>query len=257
MNICVLIKQVPDPEARIEATEGASSAKVEDKYMMNFFDSIAVEQALQLKEKSGGTVTAVSVGPRRVINVLRTAIAMGVDRTVRIDDPALESADHLAIARTLAAFLKKEPPDLLLAGRTAIDDEAAAVGPMVAGLLGIPHVNGVTELSLGDGRVTCTTRSEGSIGVFELSIPALATTEKGLCEPRVPEMIRVMKAMTVTPETFDLAALELSVEDVQSLVVLSAFHPPYKRGPVKMVEGAPPEAARELARLLRDETKII
>jgi electron transfer flavoprotein beta subunit len=252
MNICVLIKQVPDPEARVEVVEGAASVEVEEKYMLNFFDSIAVEQALLLKEKTGGTVTAVSVGPKRAVEALRTAIAMGCDRAVRIDDPALGSADSLAVARALAAFLRKEPADIVLAGRAATDDEAGAVGPMVAGLLGIPHTAAVTELSLGEGAVTCTTEAEGKASVLELPFPALVTAEKGLCEPRVPQIMGVMKAMKVTPDMLDLAALGLNADDVKPLSEPSAFHPPRERPPVKMVEDA-----NELARLLREDAKIM
>jgi electron transfer flavoprotein beta subunit len=257
MNICVLVKQVNDPEARVEAQEGAVAAEVEKKYMLNFFDSIAVEAALKIREKTGGKITAVSVGPDRVVEALRTAIAMGCDRAVRIWDSILESADHLGIARAIAAFLKKEPADLVLAGRVATDDETGAVGSMVAGFLNIPHAAGAVEIALIENGVSCTTRVEDSEYVFQLPLPALVTVEKGLYVPRVPQVMGVMKAMKVTPELLGLQAIGLSAVDVKPLVKVAAFHPPKARPPVRMVEGEPADAAGKLARILREDAKII
>src|SRR3989304_301078 len=122
MEIYVLVKQVPDPEAIVRVKSG-TELEIENKYFTSFFDEIAVEAGLKLKEKFGGKVTVLTVDNRKV-DALRRGIAMGADDAVQITDPAIEGSDPFAIARTLAAYLKDKPFDLVLAGRQAMDDDA-------------------------------------------------------------------------------------------------------------------------------------
>src|SRR4030066_2238003 len=147
MEIFVLVKQVPDPEAIVKV-KSDTELDIENKYFTSFFDEIGVEAGLKLKEKFGGKVTVLTVDNRRV-DALRRGISMGADEAIQVADPALEGSDQFTTARVLASYLKDKPFDLILAGRQAMDDDAGIVGPAVAELLDIPHVNAVVGLDVG------------------------------------------------------------------------------------------------------------
>ena len=137
MDIYVCEIQVPDPEA-IVRVKSDTELEIENKYFTSFFDEIAIEAGMKLKEKFGGKVTVLTLDNKKV-DALRRGISMGADEAVQIADPALEGADLFGIAKALAAFLKGKPYDLILAGRQAMDDDAGIVGPAVVELLGDPH----------------------------------------------------------------------------------------------------------------------
>src|SRR4030066_1346971 len=214
MDIYVLVKQVPDPEALVKV-KSDTELEIENKYFTNFFDEIAIEAGLKLKEKFSGKVTVLTVDNKRV-DALRRGIAMGADDAIQITDPALEGSDQFAIAKALAAFLKDKPFDLILAGRQAMDDDAGIVGPAVAELLGIPHVNAVVGLDVEDPKkeAKVTREVENGKEVLSCALPALFTCQKGLNTPRIPQVMNVMKAMKAQIKTVDLAALGLSAVDV-------------------------------------------
>ncbi|MDJ0669154.1 MAG: electron transfer flavoprotein subunit beta, partial [Desulfobacterales bacterium] len=142
MNIVVLLKQVPDTESLLEIADSGAEIKTDDvKWVVNPYDELAVEEALQIKEKSGeGKVTVLCVGPQRADAAIRTAYAMGADEGIRIDDPGLAAADAVAVARTLTAALKQIPHDLIIAGQRAVDDDNYLVPAVVAEALDIPLV---------------------------------------------------------------------------------------------------------------------
>jgi electron transfer flavoprotein beta subunit len=260
MEIYVLVKQVPDPEAIIKV-KSDTELDVENKYFTNFFDEIAVEAGLKLKEKFGGKVTVLTLDNRRV-DALRRGISMGADEAVQISDPALEGSDQFAIARALAAYLKGKPFDLILAGRQAMDDDAGIVGPAVAEVLGIPHVNAIIGLEIEDTKKDAKVTREVESGreVLSCPLPALLTCQKGLNAPRIPQVMNVMKAMKAQIKKVDLAALGLNPSDVGSpsaRVRLQKYLSPPKRPPVKMIKEHFPESIKTLVRLLREEAKVI
>jgi electron transfer flavoprotein beta subunit len=260
VKIVVLVKQVPDPEARVSVREGGGpdSLHVEDRWITSFFDEVALEQALQMKDKIGGsTVTAVTAGSGKAADALRRAVAFGADRVVQIDDPALAKADNLGIARALAAFVAKEAPDLVLAGRAALDDEAGIVGPAVAEVLGWPHVPDAVSIEAGAAGLKVVREADAVRETVEISLPALVTAQKGLAAPRVPPVTGVMKAMRAKIDKVDLAALGLAAADVAAAIEVKAYRPPPDRKPVKMVAGDFPENVRTLVGLLRDEAKVL
>ena len=163
------------------------SLEIENKYAMNFFDEFAVEEALRIKEKmKESLVTVVSYGSSKVSEALKTAIAMGADRAFLLDGGVTPDEDPLYKAEILSAFAKKEGFDLILAGKQAIDDEFAAIGPMAAELLDIPHISAATKLDVLDGKILVEHDSEGGKETVEVTLPALVTAQKGLNEPRVP-----------------------------------------------------------------------
>ena len=260
MEIYVLVKQVPDPEA-IVRVKSDSELEIENKYFTNFFDEIAVEAGVKLKEKFGGKVTVLTVDNRRV-DALRRGISMGADEAIQITDPALEGAKPFAIAKVLAAFLKDKPFDLILAGRQAMDDDAGIVGPAVAELLGIPHVNAIIGIEVDDPKkeTKVTREVENGKEILSCSFPALFTCQKGLNIPRIPLVMNVMKAMKAQIKKMDLVSLGLSVTDVDLLsdkVKIQKYFPPPKRSPVRMIKEDFPENVKVLVKLLKQEAKVI
>ncbi|MBW2056726.1 MAG: electron transfer flavoprotein subunit beta/FixA family protein [Deltaproteobacteria bacterium] len=260
MNICVLVKYVPDTEA-IVRIRSDSELEIENKYFTNFFDEIAIEEAVKLKEKFGGTVTVVTVDNRR-IDALRRGIAMGADHAVQISDAALEGSDSFGIARVLAAFLKKEPWDVILCGRQAMDDDAAIVGPAVAELLDLPHVSSILGLEIAeDGRSARVARQvEGGREILLCPLPAVLTTQKGLNTPRIPQVMGMMKAMKVQVRKLDLGALGVDPAEVGERgrkVRILRYLPPPKRSKAMRIEEDFPDNVRRLVRLLREEAKAL
>jgi len=260
MEIYVLAKQVPDPEAIIKV-KSDSELEIENKYFTNFFDEIAVEAGLKLREKFGGKVTVLTVDNKRV-DALRRGIAMGADDAIQITDPLLEGSDQFATAKALAAYLKDKPFDLILAGRQAMDDDAGIVGPAVAELLGIPHVSTILGLEVADPNreVKVTREVEGGKEILSCSLPALFTCQKGLNNPRIPQVMNVMKAMKAQMKKVGLASLGLNAADagVQAAKMnILKYLPPPKRPPIRMIKKDFPENVKTLVKLLKEEAKVI
>ncbi len=262
MDIVVLVKQVPDTESLVQiAADGVSIRKEDIKWVMNPYDELAVEEALRIKEAKGGTVTVVSVGAPKAQETIRTALAMGADKGILVNDPKAEGGDALATAKVLAAALKSAPFDLVIAGQRAVDEDNYQVGAAVAELLGIPHVSLVMKAELLDGKIRCHRTVEGGTMVVEAPLPALFTTQRGLNEPRYASLPGIMKAKKKPLEVKSLA--DLGVDPAQAgaasrKVVLKALRLPPERKAVRMIKGETPEAvAAELIRALHEEAKLI
>lgn len=258
MDIFVLVKTVPDSEARMELAPGGCALRIEEKYELNFFDAIAVEQAVRIKESTqGAKVTALSYGPRWAQEGLRKAVAMGADGAIHVDGPDSPWVDPLEVAQVLARVLGREPHDLILCGRKATDDEAAQVGPMVAELLSIPHVGSVVGLEVQDGALEAVRDLSGLQTRVRCQLPALVSVQKGLVDPRVPTIQGVMKGMRLQPRKLGLGELEASEELFSGGWRLRGFKEPPRRPPVRMIQGPDaPTKARELARILREEIRV-
>lgn len=254
MKIIVLVKQVPDPEARVTVPQegGSPPPLVEDRWVTSFFDEVALERALALRDEVGGEVVAVSAGPGKAADALRRAVAFGANRVAHLDDAALATADSLGIARALAAFVRAEAADLVLAGRVALDDDAGVVGPAVAELLGWPHAANVVEMdAVGRGASLRAVRTtDDGREALDLVLPALVTAQKGLAIPRVPPVTGVMRAMRAKIDRTDLPALGLVAGDVVPHVSVTSYRSPPARAPVRMIGGDQVEAVRTLAALL-------
>ena len=254
MKIAVLVKEVPDLEAQVAIAEEGSALTIEKKRVLNFFDEIAVEAALQVRQATGGEIYAVTAGNGVGLEALRRALAMGVDRALQIDDPALEGAGPLVVATALAAVVRREGFDLLLAGKKSTDDEGGLVGPMTAQLLDVPCVQGATALQVSDAAATVDRETERGTETVKAPLPVAVTAEKGLFEPRVPQVMGLMKAMKAEIPKLGLA--ELDVAAAASPQVLG-YRPPKARPPVTMLEGDTQQVVGALVRLLRDKAKVI
>ncbi len=256
MNIVACVKQVPDTETLIKVKPDGSGI-VEDgiKWVMNPYDEFGVEEALRWKEKFGGDVTIVSVGPARAMETVRTALAMGADKGILIDDPSLYGADALATATALAAAIKTIPYDVIFCGQRAIDDDSGQVGAVLAELLGIPQVTLVTKLEVADKTVKAVRPIEGAQLTIEAPQPCVITCQKGLNEPRYASLPGIMKAKKKPVDIKKAADLGVTA-DVKAKVIKVV--PPPARPPGKIIEGEEPaQKAATLVKLLRDEAKVI
>jgi electron transfer flavoprotein beta subunit len=258
MKIAVCVKQVPDSETRISLS--APAAKLDQAgftRVLNPYDAFAVEEAVRIKEARGGEITAITVGPETVKETLKKdCLAVGCDKAIIINDPALADADEAAIAEVLCAALRKESYDLVLFGIKAIDDDSGQVGIIVAEKLGLPHVSTVTKLELGDGRFTAHREIEGGKEIVDCPLPAVLTCQKGLNEPRLPSLPNIMKAGMKPMQVVTCADLGVAVP--ASLVAVKQYSPPPARGTCRLVTGDDAvAAARERARVLHEEAKVI
>jgi electron transfer flavoprotein beta subunit len=202
------------------------------------------------------------MGPDRAEEALRTGLAMGADKGVHVCDPALEGSDTLVTAKVLAAAIKGLPYDIILCGKIAVDDNTGQVGPALAELLGIPHVSGATTLEVDEASkmATATREIEGGFMRLEVPIPAVITAEKDLNAPRYPSLPGIMKAKTKPVDKKDVASLGFDSSKVglagSKIQPLGMSLPP-EREAGRMIDGEAAEAAKELARLLRAEAKIL
>ena len=263
MNIVVCLKQVPDTETLIKiAPDGKSIVKDDIKWVMNPYDEFGVEEALKLKGKFGGEVTVVGLGPRRVTESIRTALAMGADKGILISDDALENSDSLATAKALAAAIKDLEYDLIFTGQRGVDDDMGVVGASLAEFLDIPQFSLIVKVEAAeDGKSIKAHRPvEGQVLIIESSLPALVTAQKGLNEPRYASLPGIMKAKKKPLEEKTLADLGLDPAEFGEggrKVKILELTPPPERVEGKIVEGeTPQDKAVELARLLHEEAKI-
>jgi electron transfer flavoprotein beta subunit len=262
MDIVVLVKQVPDTESLVQvAADGVSIKKDEIKWVMNPYDEIAVEEALRIREAKGGTVTIVSVGAQKAQETVRTALAMGADKGLLVNDPKAEGSDALGTARILAAAVKSLPCDLVIAGQRAVDEDNYQVGAALAELLDIPHVSLVVKAEVLDGKIRCHRTVEGGTVVVEAPLPMLFTTQRGLNEPRYASLPGIMKAKKKPLEVKTVADLGVDAARVGVAgrkVVVKALRLPPQRKAVRMIAGETPEAvAAELVRVLHEEARLI
>jgi electron transfer flavoprotein beta subunit len=259
MKILVAIKQVPDTATQVKI--GADPRAIDTAgitWIVSPYDEFAVEEGLRIKEKRGqGEVVAVSLGPERVKEALRSCLAMGCDRAIHLNDPAWNDADTLATARALAAVVKQEQPQLLLCGRQAIDDDMGAVTAQLAELLGWPCAYWIMEETVdADGKSARVARQvEGGLEIFDIPLPAVLAAQKGLNEPRYPTLKGIMGAKKKEIKDVKAGDLGLAAEPPQLSVVGLEALPPRAAG--RIIQGDVPTAARELVRALREDAKAI
>ena len=261
MNIAVCVKQVPSTETKIRVnTQTGFVDTTEMEWVVNPYDEYALETALRLREKAGaGAITAISLGPERVKTALRTALAMGADSALQLTAAEFGGIDALAVGRLLAAAVQRQPFDLVLCGKQAVDDDQAAVPPAIAHFLGIPHVSVVPELEadFAAGSIVARREVEGATEVVHARVPCLVTIQKGKYEPRYPTLKGMMAAKK--KEIPVLAAAELGIDPAsltRRLEYIEDRLPPGRK-PGRVLEGTPEEVVPELVRLLHEEAKVL
>jgi len=259
VKILVMVKQVPDTATQVKISADPKTIDTTGiTWIVSPYDEFAVEEALRIKEKRGqGEVVAVSLGPERVKEALRSCLAMGADRAIHLLDPAWNGGDTLTTARALAALLKQEAPGLAIFGRQAIDDDMGAVAAQTADLLGWPCASWIMEetVDAGGATVRVARQVEGGLEVFDLPLPAVVSAQKGLNEPRYPTLKGIMGAKKKEIKDVKAADLGLTVEPPALSVV--TLEPLPARPPGRIIQGEPADAAKELVRALREDAKAI
>ena len=254
MNIIVLLKQTFDTEEKITIENGTIS---EDgvQFVINPYDEYAVEEAIQLKDQTNGSVYVVSVGPDRSAEALRTALAMGADAAVLINDERI-GTDESSISKVLAAYLKTQSYDLILGGYFSVDNGAGQVGIRLAHLLDIPHVGSITELTIESGKALTKRDAEGDTEEIEVSLPGLFTAQQGLNEPRYPSLPGIMKAKKKPFTTLTLDDLNVSDDELSPKTSRIELSLPEKRQAGQKLTGEPGEQVKELVSQLRSKSNI-
>ena len=248
MNILVCISRVPDTATRvIVSSDGKTMEKQGVKYVVNPYDEFAIEEGLRLKEKNGGTVTAVTVGPETAKDVLRTALAMGIDKVVLIKGD--EPKDSYNVAHNISLLAKELNPDIILLGKQSVDYDSLQLPSTLAELLDLPSISVVSKLAIDGNKVIAERDIEGGREVVETSLPCVISAQKGLNEPRYPKLPDIMKAKSKPIEERN------SVLTEDRITVLGMEIPSKKR--VGKIVGNTHEDIQEIVRLLHVEAKVI
>lgn len=257
MKILVCIKQVPDMESRFKP--GASGTWYDESdlaWRMNEYDEYAVEQAVQLREQLGDAaeLTVLSIGPDRVGEAIKKALAMGCDRGVHVQDDAAATKDPWQIAGIIAAYAKDQGYDLIFTGMQSQDRGSAQVGVTVAEDLGYACASTLVGFAYADGTVTARRELEGGIkGVVKLTTPALVTCQLGLNVPRYPTLPNIMKAKKKEIQAIPVGEL-LKEEPLTATV---SFHPPARKGGGIVLEGEVGALADQLVGILKEKTAVL
>jgi electron transfer flavoprotein beta subunit len=254
----VCVKQTPDSTVRVKVgSDGRSIDTSGITWAISAYDEYAVELALERKDADPQTtVTAVSLGPTRARDALRQALAMGCDDAILVGGQAAETLSGLAVARALAKVVEEAKPDLVLCGRQASDDDQGFVGPALAEVLGWPHVATVTKFASADGAIDVWKEIEGGHEVWRASGPAVLTVQKSEKEPRYPSLPGIMKAKKKEIPEKDVASLGIDAS-AASIEIVKMEPPPARGGGKILKDGDMKQAATELARLLREEAKVL
>lgn len=265
MNIVVVLKQTPDTESVIRiAPDGRSIVTDGLKWIINPYDEFAIEAALRLKEKHGGTVTLLAFGSSRVVEAIRTGLAMGADSGVLIDDPLVLEGDLLGATRALAAIVKQMDPQVVITGSRAVDYDQALRGPMIAEWLGWPHLANAIAVACDGNRMTVERAIEGGVVTLEADLPVLVTVGGShlIWNPRYASLPGIMKAKKKPLVVKKLTDLGLDPEEFgagKAKARITLLERPAERPPGRMIDGGLDAAgkARELVRLLHEEARVI
>lgn len=257
MKIFVCIKQVPDTETKIKITPDQNAIDTAGiKWVLNPYDEFAVEEAVKLRDANAGSqVWVLSVGPKtRVVESLRTALAMGADEAIVVN---AESLDNYSTAKALAEVIKAEGgAKVIFSGKLAIDDNASSVSQMMAEFLNVPHTSVVSKFAFNGENVTVERDTEGGAKeVVQMMTPAVVAANKGLNMPRYASLPGIMKAKKKVIKEVEFASLNIPASDIK--VKYSNFTLPAEKPAVKMLSGDSSAQAAELVKLLRDEAKVL
>ncbi|MGG7565460.1 electron transfer flavoprotein subunit beta/FixA family protein [Rhodovulum sp. DZ06] len=240
MKVLVPVKRVIDYNVKVRVKADGSGVDLANvKMSMNPFDEIAVEEAIRLKEKGVATeVVAVSIGVAKAQETLRTALAMGADRAILIEasDSVDTDVEPLAVAKLLKAVIDEEKPELVIAGKQAIDNDMNATGQMLAALLGWGQATFASEVEIADGAATVTREVDGGLQTIKVKLPAIVTADLRLNEPRYASLPNIMKAKKKPLDTKTAADYGVDVSPRLSVVSTSE---PAARSAGEMVADVP------------------
>jgi len=232
MKILVPVKRVIDYNARPRVKEDGSGVDLANvKMSMNPFDEIAVEEAIRLKEKGVATeIVAVSIGPAKAQETLRTALAMGADRAILVETE--EAVEPLGVAKLLKAIWDEEQPGLVVMGKQAIDDDSNQTGQMLAALTGRPQGTFASKVEVSGDSVTVTREVDAGLETVKLALPAIVTTDLRLNEPRYASLPNIMKAKS-KPLAMKTPG-DYGVDVTPRLKTLKVVEPPVRQAGIKV-----------------------
>ena len=256
MKIGVCVKQVPAKDAPLTIAEAGAWIRESDiGFEMNEPDSFALEEALRLKEKHGGEVVAISMGPERVKQTIKEALAKGAERGIHISDAEFFKLDPLGSARSISAAIQKENFDLVLTGLQSDDQGFGQTGVLLAELLGRPHATIIMAIEVTDGRMKLKRELEaGWFQWVELPLPAVITIQSGINKPRYATLKGIMAAKKKEIATVERASLGIPDARMQQI---EKIYVPQKAKKTEFITGSPKEAAAKLIEKLRHEARIL
>jgi electron transfer flavoprotein beta subunit len=238
MKALVAVKRVVDFNVKIRVRTDGSGVELSNvKMSMNPFDEIAVEEVVRMKEKGiVQEIVAVSIGPSKSQETIRTALSMGADRGLLIETPEGQAIEPLAVAKLLKAVVEAEKPGFIILGKQAIDDDCNQTGQMLAALLGWPQATFASKVVI-EGEAALVTREiDGGLETLKMKLPAIITTDLRLNEPRYPSLPNIMKAKKKPLET--RKAADYGVDIAPRLKVLKTVDPPGRKAGVKVANAA-------------------
>lgn len=262
MEIVVCVKQVP-ATAEVDLAVDDSGRAIESRGLvqeMNEWDEYAIEEALLIKERLGGTVTAITMGPEGSDAVLRRCLAKGADTAIWLKDEAFEGSDAYATAKALHAAIKGLEYDLIFTGAQAGDDNYSAVGGTLAELLGLAYAQMVKKVEVGEGALLVNRELEGGLEeALELPMPALLAVQTGINEPRYVSIMGIRKARKKEITVMSLTDLGLTRDEVGEagswMRVRRVYAPPVEKEP-EILSGSPEEVAGRLVEVFRSRGLI-
>jgi len=256
MKVAVCIKQVPAKDAPLHITDtGAWIRETDIGFEMNEPDSFALEEALRLKEKHGGEVVALSMGPERTKQVIKEALAKGADRGIHIADDKFFQLDPLGSAKLIAAALKKENFDLILTGLQSDDQGFGQTGVLLAELLGMPHATIIMQIEVQGQRLKLKRELEsGWFQWVELALPAVLTIQSGINKVRYSSLKGIMAAKKKEIAVIARESLGIVHEPTQRV---ERIYVPQKAKHTEFIDGSPKEAAAKLIEKLRHEARVL
>lgn len=255
MKVLVCIKQVPDMESKFKvATNNIWYEDTDLAYRINEYDEYAVEQAVRFKEEVGDCdVTVLSIGPDRVKEAIKKALAMGCDRGVHINDNEYYMKDPYQKASVIAEFSKDKGFDIIFTGLQSQDRGSAQVGVLLGELLDLPVVTTIVAFEYKDGEVTVKRELEGGKkGIVKVKVPAVFTCQLGLNEPRYPTLPNIMKAKKKELLTIELDEL-LKTEPLVSTTKMGF---PEKKGGATILEGDVSELVEKVVQILKEKSLV-
>ena len=256
MKILVCLKQVPARDAVLKRNSAQTWVQMSDiSFEINEPDIYALEEALRLKEKQGGEVVVCSLGPARAQQAIKEALAKGADRAIHVVDAGFYHLDPLAAARSLAAVLARESPDLVLTGLQSDDHGFGQTGVLLAELLGLPHSTIIMQIEVLDGKLKLKRELEaGWFQWMELPLPAVLSIQSGINKPRYATLKGIMAAKKKEIQSVDRSTLALADEPTQKL---ERIYVPQKTKKTEFLTGSAKEVAANLLEKLRHEARVI
>jgi len=257
VDIVVCVKHVPetaDADIKIAANMKAIE-KTGLVFDINEWDDYGVEEAVRLKEKHGGTVTAITVGSEEADSTLRKCLARGADKGVRLTDPKFEGSDGYAVAKILARSIKNMPFNVVITGTQSSDVGSAVVGPMLAEMLGVSHATMVKKLEINDQVARVRRELEGGLEeTVEVKLPAVIAVQTGINEPRYVSIMGIRKAMQKEIKVLGSADLGLSENEIGEagswLKIGKLYVPPVAKQ-AEFLKGSPDEVATRIAEIIK------